>query len=177
MHILPVINAAFADLATDRGDDAGIAEIDFRQIEQGLLGLGVGAQLQFLGIEHGQFAPLGFERGLVAGERRLKAFCVGIGLLDPLLGAERGRQQLSLSLVFEFGAFRSAWVPAIALCASATTAFWASLRALRFSIAAWAPRRSASACATLALYNESSICTSRSPALTRSKSSTATWRT
>jgi hypothetical protein len=88
---------------------------------------------------------LRLELRLFADQNRGQVLGVGVGLLDLLLGAEGGGKQRALTLRFE-----SAAPAVITASASATCAFCDALRALIFSIAAWAPARLASACATRA---------------------------
>jgi hypothetical protein len=93
--------------------------------------------LQFLRVEHGQLAALAIELRLIAGQRRREPLLVRVSLLDPLLGAVGGCEQRPLPRRLLPGA------PDIGLRRKA-------LRAFRLSMAASAPRRSASAWATRA---------------------------
>ena len=58
MDVLSVAHAALADHPVDRGEDAGVPEIDLGEIERRLLGFDVGAQLRLLRVEHRHLAAL-----------------------------------------------------------------------------------------------------------------------
>jgi hypothetical protein len=60
VDVLPGADVAFADFAS-RGGYAGIAQVDFGQIDRRLFGFGIRAQLHFLSVEHRHLAVLRLE--------------------------------------------------------------------------------------------------------------------
>jgi len=104
IHILARADLALADQPVRRCHDPGIAEIDLGEVEHGALGLGIGAKLRLLGVEHAHLPALAFEGGAVALQRGLEAPLVGGRLLDLLRRAVAGREQGVLTLGFQFRA-------------------------------------------------------------------------
>ena len=148
MHILSGAHATLADQAVDRRGDARIAELDFGEVGSSPLDLGCRAQLAFLGVEHRHLPLRGSKRGLAVRQVRLEPSLLGNCLLDLLRGAEGAGQQGFLTNRLLAGAL-DIGLGRVDRILRLSDLVRSALRTL-ISIAASAPARSASACASRA---------------------------